>query len=569
MADVMRANEFLNRLREELGAEVAARLLALHADPQGLRFDLADYETRSRIIRAWVRTILADPAARALRPASAIPRRMVQFWHAESPPVDIVDVMRTWPAANADLDHEIFSDRTALDFIRAMHPQNAAAAFAYATNPMLRSDLFRLLYLSRKGGIYIDADEECRAPIEPLLDTKCTLLLAPRVWRFADRKEVTVAEAIGGVSPDNCGFFLGNAPIACRAGHPVITAIAEFAVARVLQAKNEGRPAHVVDSTSAQMFTEIALSHLFATPDPTSRLDDVGLLLDWRSRFSTERWLSYKSGKSGDEPTISAPRGPGFPKPSAPAPAETRPVPRPPIRPAAREATPRSDEDVIRMTVESLKDLFDRRVVGWDGILQRMTGLDPGLFQYWYNLFDRGSEISAIDAIPIVQRLYYSNPSERTIRVLDVGAGTGGGSAMLQRIHAHSGPSHLKLDVTALELPDDRLTAFARYVHPNLKMIFADIFELNDLYDMVFCSNTVEHIEQPVPFVRRMQELARDYVLCITPFAEINRIEGHVNTIDMAFISQFEPLEVFVHTNVGWKTRGQCVIFVLKGLGEA
>ena len=375
MADVMRADDLLNRLREELGAEGAARLLALYADPQGLRFDLADYETRSRIIRAWVRTILAGPTVEAARPASSIPRRIVQFWHAESPPADVTDVMRAWPAANVGLDHEVFSGRTALDFIRANHPENAAAAFVYATNPMLRSDLFRLLYLSRKGGIYIDADEESLAPIEPLLDTTCTLLLAPRVWRFADRKEVAIAEVfVGDVVPDNCGFFLGNAPIACRAGHPAIVAITEFAVARVLQAKSEGRPAHVVDSTSSQMFTEIALNYLFGTPDPNSRLDDVGLLMDWRSRFANERWLSYKS--SG-EPATTARRNADPGKPSAVTSAQTRPVPRPLARPAAREAASRSDEDLIRMTVEGLKDLFDRRVIGWDGILQRMTSLDP------------------------------------------------------------------------------------------------------------------------------------------------------------------------------------------------
>ena len=57
------------------------------------------------------------------------------------------------------------------------------------------------------------------------------------------------------------------------------------------------------------------------------------------------------------------------------------------------------------MTVEGLKDLFDRRVIGWDGILQRMTGLDPGLFQYWYHLFDRGSEISTIDALMVASKV--------------------------------------------------------------------------------------------------------------------------------------------------------------------
>ncbi len=225
-----------------------------------------------------------------------------------------------------------------------------------------------------------------------------------------------------------------------------------------------------------------------------------------------------------------------------------------------------TDEARANAVIAELKGLLDRGVINFDDVLHRLSGLDLGLFKYWYYLFDRGSEINTVDAIPTIHRLYYANPSERVISVLDVGAGTGGGAALLQRLHSRFGPSHLKLDVTALDLEDGRIVQFARYVHPGLRILFADIFTLDTVHDLVFCSNVIEHIPNPEPFVRRMQALARDYVVCITPFAEQDRIPGHVNTIDMAFIYRFAPVSVEVYTNIGWKMRGQCVIFVLKGL---
>jgi hypothetical protein len=234
----------------------------------------------------------------------------------------------------------------------------------------------------------------------------------------------------------------------------------------------------------------------------------------------------------------------------------------PPPLPSAPEP---QEEDPAEALVGELRRVLGRREMSWPELLRRVSGLETSLFQYWYNQFDRGAEISAVDAVPVIQRLYFSNPAGRVIRALDVGAHTGGGAAMLARLHSRSGPSHLKLDVTALEMPDPRLAAYARAVHPELRLIFADVFAHRETYDLVFSANTVMTVAEPIAYVRRLQALARDYVLCLAPFAETDRIPSHRTTIDTAFLAQLDPIEVNIYTNVGWKTRGQYVAFVVKG----
>ena len=106
-----------------------------------------------------------------------IPRRIIQFWDSSPPPDDVLSIMQSWSEMNEDCAHERFDDLRARAFLAAHHDREVLVAYHRATAPAMKADLFRLAYLARCGGIYVDADDRCTAPITALLPQGVTLAL--------------------------------------------------------------------------------------------------------------------------------------------------------------------------------------------------------------------------------------------------------------------------------------------------------------------------------------------------------------------------------------------------------
>lgn len=92
------------------------------------------------------------------RSPESVPRRILQFWDQEAIPDDVHDCMVTWWEIPG-FEHVIFNEETARDFIRAEYDARHVEAFDLCNHPAMKSDLFRLAYLHRHGGVYIDADD--------------------------------------------------------------------------------------------------------------------------------------------------------------------------------------------------------------------------------------------------------------------------------------------------------------------------------------------------------------------------------------------------------------------------
>ena len=88
-----------------------------------------------------------------------IPRRFVQFRDKEEVPEGIAGQMPKWRAAYPGYEYALFSEARALEQIEAHGDSLCAMAIRVAEHPAQKSDIFRLWYLHRFGGIYIDADE--------------------------------------------------------------------------------------------------------------------------------------------------------------------------------------------------------------------------------------------------------------------------------------------------------------------------------------------------------------------------------------------------------------------------
>ena len=126
------------------------------------------------------------------------------------------------------------------------------------------------------------------------------------------------------------------------------------------------------------------------------------------------------------------------------------------------------------------------------------------------------------------------------------------------------GNSKLKVKATALDI-DDTYRELSNLISPDLEYIVKDIYsDFDRLWDVLICSHCIEHVPQPEKFVRRMCDLAREYVVISCPYKEDpdNLARSHINSIDDDFISQFNVVYKEVYNGFYWH-QSDIVIFVV------
>lgn len=87
-----------------------------------------------------------------------VPRRILQFWDQKTIPPDVQNCMASWRSI-PDFDHVLFDEEQAREFIRTEYDARHLDAYDLCNHPAMKADLFRLAYLYRHGGVYIDADD--------------------------------------------------------------------------------------------------------------------------------------------------------------------------------------------------------------------------------------------------------------------------------------------------------------------------------------------------------------------------------------------------------------------------
>lgn len=93
----------------------------------------------------------------------------MQYWDADTPPVDISMVMQTWESAKY-CDYILFNRTTAIHFLKKHLDSTWKRAFLMARSPMDESDFFRLCFLMLNGGLYADSDDRLISDIDELLN---------------------------------------------------------------------------------------------------------------------------------------------------------------------------------------------------------------------------------------------------------------------------------------------------------------------------------------------------------------------------------------------------------------
>jgi hypothetical protein len=219
---------------------------------------------------------------------------LVQFWDkATAVPADVRECLDSWrPLEEQGFARHLFDKEEAGRFIARYFGRRHSAAFELCRHPAMQCDYFRLCFIARNGGFYIDADEyyqggdleylfrDNRLKLQPLCyDTSTGTMVRAKVFT---RK--------GDDSPDWI-FYVNNDPIIAPPSHPVI----RLALARSTQLllSQTGGRRDIQSITGPGNLTASLVRHAAASAAGGAR--DYAFLPNWDA-VSVSRWpLSYRS----------------------------------------------------------------------------------------------------------------------------------------------------------------------------------------------------------------------------------------------------------------------------------
>ena len=95
---------------------------------------------------------------------------------------------------------------------------------------------------------------------------------------------------------------------------------------------------------------------------------------------------------------------------------------------------------------------------------------------------------------------------------------------------------------------------YFHFMRPDIRFIHKDIFKLDETFDLCIASHVIEHVKEPLKFVRRLQSICTGQVLVQAPWKEKPEIltKGHINIFDEEFISELNPTSTEFVTSPAW-----------------
>lgn len=226
--------------------------------------------------------------------ASAIPRVLLQYWHdLKALPSDVEECLNSWQPLEQDgFDRRIFDDPGARAFIAENYAPRHVAAFDRCYHPAMRCDYFRLCYLLKHGGFYVDADEvyqgvgceslfqDNRIKIQPICyDTMTRKMVAPE--KFLHDTEY----------PSSRVFYVDNDPIVAPPGHRLLRLALRRSTRILLQRSDKPE---IQSTTGPGNFSASLVRHVIQLQKTRSEWDFT-MLREWR-HISVCPWsLSYRN----------------------------------------------------------------------------------------------------------------------------------------------------------------------------------------------------------------------------------------------------------------------------------
>lgn len=107
---------------------------------------------------------------------------LMQYWGGIAPPEGLSKRMKSCKVNNPDLRYKLISPVGAAKRLNRWFGEDIANSFLSIRMEAMRSDVFRVAWLLRKGGYYVDAASQVLAPFNEWIDKeKLNLLKKPKM----------------------------------------------------------------------------------------------------------------------------------------------------------------------------------------------------------------------------------------------------------------------------------------------------------------------------------------------------------------------------------------------------
>jgi hypothetical protein len=167
-----------------------------------------------------------------------IPRRLIQFWdNMRTVPADVQCCMDSWSKLDDyGFSRILFDDELARRYIIDNFDERYLKAFNQCNHPAMRADYFRLCFLYKEGGFYVDADDIYNGyEIESLFSNgklKIQLLCYDKLMNNMVSNTGFISDS---KYNSNYIYYVNNDPIVSPAKHPLIFRALERSTQRLLQ----------------------------------------------------------------------------------------------------------------------------------------------------------------------------------------------------------------------------------------------------------------------------------------------------------------------------------------------
>jgi mannosyltransferase OCH1-like enzyme len=262
-----------------------------HALRTGLASLSEDPQARNDIMR---RLIQSPETPYAGRSRESVPRVLVQFWDDRAIPPDVLRCMNSWRSLEKrGFERLVFDDLRARDYIGTYLGLRHLKAYESCGHPAMKSDYFRLCFVARHGGFYVDADEVFQDVDCESLVADPRLKLQPLCYDNA-ADEMVAAEVFTrpGSDPGTWILYVANDPLIAPPGHPVVRSALIDATQRLLGASHQELAIQAVAGPGN--LTKCVATYALATGQARMARDFL-ILHGWRGISVTEWALEYRS----------------------------------------------------------------------------------------------------------------------------------------------------------------------------------------------------------------------------------------------------------------------------------
>ncbi len=178
----------------------------------------------------------------------------------------------------------------------------------------------------------------------------------------------------------------------------------------------------------------------------------------------------------------------------------------------------------------------------------------------------------AIDLFNVLKPELLALPWGSHLTLLDVGAGSGVGTALLASLLAKPYFGYT-VDCEALE-PFRGWAGLYPLLHRDLPVRGGDLYEIPDAsYDLVTASHVLEHVprHEAAAFARKLASLARKFTVITCPWMEKAPLHpGHEFSVDDELINEVKPDSFETFRSLGWNNGAtgtdalQCIAMVFR-----